>query len=253
VGELVVTSFGGSFRGGRKTNEDALGQREPRDPEVQGRLGSLYVVADGMGGHRAGEVASRLAVETTLAAYYQTPAEGDGALRHAIDLANRRVVETAATCEDWAGMGCTIVACLVRDARATVAHVGDSRAYLIRNGDARLLTRDHLYVTEVLGLDDEAASKSRQRHVLSRALGVGEAMRADVVSVGLVSGDRIMLCTDGVSNVIEGDEIAPLIGRLTPNAAVRRLLALTRARRTPDNASALVISVAAASTAGRLL
>jgi len=246
VSELVVTSFGGSFRGGRETNEDALGKREPRDPEIQGRQGSLYVVADGMGGHQAGEIASQLAVETTLDAYYRTLDEGDEALRHALIAANRRILETASTCEKWAGMGCTIVACLVHDVRATVAHVGDSRAYLIRNGDARLLTRDHLYVTDVLGLDADAARKSRHRHVLSRALGGDATTQADVVSVSLLSGDRIMLCTDGVSNVIQDEEIAAVIDHLTPTAAVRRLLALTRARRTPDNASAMVISVATA-------
>jgi protein phosphatase len=251
VSPLVVTASGRSFRGRRETNEDAFGQREPRDPEVQSRQGSLYVVADGMGGHRAGEVASRLAVDTTLEAYYQTPADGDGALRRAIAAANRRILERAASCEAWTGMGCTIVACLVREACATVAHVGDSRAYLIRDGVARPLTRDHLFVTEVLGLDDARARKSRQRHVLSRALGADPEIRADVVSVDLAAGDRLMLCTDGVSNVVEDGELGSVIAALPPGAAVRRLLALTRMRRTSDNASALVIAVGAASAGAR--
>ena len=246
MSDLVATSFGGSYRGRRRTNEDALGKREPRAPEIQGRHGSLYVVADGMGGHRAGEIASRIAVEATLTAYYETPADGDGALRRAVNAANRRIFETAATRDDWANMGCTLVACLVHEVRATVAHVGDSRAYLIRDGEARLLTRDHLYVKEVLGLDDDAASKSGQRHVLSRALGVGEVIQADVVSVGLTAGDRILLCTDGVSNVVQDSEIAEVIDQLPPTAAVRRLLALTRVRQTADNASAMIVALAPA-------
>jgi protein phosphatase len=249
VSALAVTASGRSFRGRRETNEDAFGQREPRDPEVRSRQGSLYVVSDGMGGHQAGEVASRLAVETTLEAYYQAPPDGAGALRRAIEAANRRILERAASCEAWAGMGCTIVACLVRDACATIAHVGDSRAYLIRAGAARQLTRDHLFVTEVLGLDEARARTSRQRHVLSRALGADAGTQADVMSVDLAPGDYLVLCTDGVSNVVQDEELASVIAGHPPGAAVRRLLALTRMRRTSDNASALVISVAASAEA----
>ena len=249
---LLVTASGRSFRGRRETNEDALGQREPNDPAVRGRHGSLYVVADGMGGHQAGEVASQLAVETTLDAYYRASADDDGALQRAIDAANQRILETAASCESWTGMGCTIVACAVRGAGATIAHVGDSRAYLIRAGVTRRLTRDHLFVTEVLGLDEERARKSRQRHVLSRALGSDHGTQADVVSVELASGDSLMLCTDGVSNVVEDEELAGVLAGLAPHAAVRRLLALTRMRRTAVNASALVISNAAPPAAGAL-
>jgi protein phosphatase len=219
--------------------------REPEDPGIRQRHGSLYVVADGMGGHRAGEIASRLAVEATLDAYYRMPPSGDGALPRAIGVANRHILESASTREEWAGMGCTIVACLVREGGATIAHLGDSRAYLIRDGHVRLLTRDHLYLTEVLGLEEAAARRSRQRHVLSRALGVGEALEVDVDAVALVAGDRIVLCTDGVTNVVDGDELPAIVDGVSPCAAVRRLLALARDRRTADDASALVIELMA--------
>jgi protein phosphatase len=107
----------------------------------------------------------------------------------------------------------------------------------------RRLTRDHLYVTDVLGLPDEAARASRQRHVLSRALGVVETLQPEVVSVPLEAGDRILLCTDGVTDVVGDEEIGAVIDRPTPRRSVRRLLALARLRRARDNASALVIGV----------
>jgi protein phosphatase len=240
---MRVRSFGGSWRGPLPNNEDALGKREPQEAALQASKGALYIVSDGMGGHRAGEVASRLAVETILDGYYRVPGETTDALRVAVEAANKRILTAAESNEAFAGMGCTVVACVVRDSQATIAHVGDSRIYLAHRGSVRLLTRDHLYVTDVLGLDESQASQNPRRNVLSRALGIRPEIGVDVADVQLHGGDRLLLCTDGLSNVIEHDDVRWLLGGASPRAAARRLLALARLRKTRDNASALVVFV----------
>ena len=240
---LAATSFGASFRGGRPHNEDALGKREPRAAAMLASRGRLYIVADGMGGHRAGEVASGLAVETVLDAYYRSGESPAVSLSSAIEAANSRIAQAGASDEERAGMGCTVVACALHGAEATIGHVGDSRAYLLRAGAVRRLTRDHLYVIDVFGLSEDAAASSRGRHVLSRALGVDEQVKVDLVTIPIAAGDRLLLCTDGVTNVVTDDEIGVLLARPSPRAAVRRLLALARLRRTRDNASAIAVSI----------
>jgi protein phosphatase len=240
---IVTRSFGASWRGRRPANEDALGKREPVDAALRGRLGCLYVIADGMGGHQAGEVASAVAVETVLDAYFRADADPSTALRGAVAAANRRVCEAAGSSPEWEGMGSTLVACAIVDGTACVAHVGDSRAYLVRDGRCIRLTRDHLWVIETLALDDAAAARHPRRNVLSRAIGVDEAVEADCVVHPLAPGDRVLLCTDGLTNAVQDDEIHALLLRPTPRAAARRLVALARLRRTRDNASTIAVFV----------
>ncbi len=189
----------------RKGNED----RYALAPEL-----GLYVVADGMGGHTAGQVASELAAEAALRAIQTL----DGAaatlsekLRYAVASANRSIFSTAQRQPEYAGMGTTLVALLTEGERAALAHVGDSRAYLVRGGRIRQLTDDHSIVGELLRrneISEDAAREHPHRHVLTRALGVRETVEPDLAELSPEAGDTFVLCSDGLTNHVEDHEIA---------------------------------------------
>jgi protein phosphatase len=239
----AVRSYGGSYIGRRRNNEDSLGKREPSDPEVRRRRGCLYVVCDGMGGHSAGEIASRLAVETLLKEYYAAPSEPGESLVAAIQLANTRIYQEAGEDLDRAGMGCTVVACVILEDRAIIAHVGDSRAYLARNGELKLLTRDHLHITEDLGLDQEVARRHRLRHMLSRALGRGPDVQVDCETWPWLPGDRFLLCSDGLSNALSESEFQTGLSEPAPREAVAWLLRQAEENQADDNSSGIVVAI----------
>ncbi len=192
----------------RKENED----RYALAPEH-----GLYVVADGMGGHTAGQVASELAVEAALMAIRTL----DGAaatlsekLRYAVTSANRTIHTAAQRQPAYAGMGTTLVALLADGSRAALAHVGDSRAYLIRGSRIRQLTDDHSIVGELLRrneISEDAAREHPHRHVLTRALGVREAVEPDLAELSPAPGDIFVLCSDGLTNHVEDHEIAKAV------------------------------------------
>lgn len=239
----AVRSYGGSYIGRRRNNEDSLGKREPGDPEARRRLGCLYVVCDGMGGHSAGEIASRLAVETILKEYYAAPSDPAESLVAAIQLANTRIFQEAGEDLDRAGMGCTVIACVILEDRALVAHVGDSRAYLFRDGGLKLLTRDHLHITEDLGLDQEVAKRHRLRHMLSRALGKGPEVQVDCETRPWLPGDRFLLCSDGLSNALSEAELGAGLSEPAPREAVAWLLRQAEENQADDNSSAIVVAI----------
>jgi protein phosphatase len=189
----------------RKENED----RYALSPQL-----SLYLVADGMGGHTAGQVASELAAETALQAIQTL--EGAAAslterLRYAVAAANRAIYSQALQHTEYAGMGTTLVALLADQGRAALAHVGDSRAYLIRGRRIRQLTDDHSIVGELLRrreISEDAAREHPHRHVLTRALGVRRSVEPDLVELALEPHDVFVLCSDGLTNHLEDQEIA---------------------------------------------
>ncbi|MAE95056.1 MAG: hypothetical protein CL910_10380 [Deltaproteobacteria bacterium] len=188
----------------RKGNED----RYALAPEL-----GLYLVADGMGGHTAGQVASELAAEAALRAIQTL----DGAaatlsekLRYAVASANRSIYSTAQQQPEYAGMGTTLVALLADGERAALAHVGDSRAYLVRGDRIRQLTDDHSIVGELLRRNEISETDAREhphRHVLTRALGVRETVEPDLAEISPTDGDVFMLCSDGLTNHVEDHEI----------------------------------------------
>ena len=188
-----------------KGNED----RYALAPEL-----GLYLVADGMGGHTAGQVASELAAEASLRAIQTL----DGAaaslaekLRFAVTSANRSIYSTAQQQPEYAGMGTTLVALLAEGERAALAHVGDSRAYLVRGGRIRQLTDDHSVVGELLRRNEISENDAREhphRHVLTRALGVREHVEPDLAEISPAEGDVFVLCSDGLTNHVEDHEIA---------------------------------------------
>jgi serine/threonine protein phosphatase PrpC len=177
----------------------------------------FYIVADGMGGHRAGQVASELAVEAARKAI-EALADASASLvekcRYAVSSANKAIYGAALDNPELAGMGTTLVSVLVEDERAALAHVGDSRAYLVRGLKIRQLTDDHSIVGDLLRrheISEDDAREHPHRHVLTRALGVRKVVEPDLAELTLLPGDVFVLCSDGLTNHIEDHEIGKLV------------------------------------------
>lgn len=230
---------------GQRTNQDAVAQYVPRDPVLAARKGALFVVADGMRGCPAGEVASRLAAQTVLGAYYAGPSPDPvQSLQAAVGTADGWLRYWAAARPDLRGMGTTLTAVVVRGGELIVAHVGDSRAYLVRGGRAWPLTRDHTWVADALArglLTQQEAASHPWRHMLTRNLG-GSSAAVDVRRVVYAPGDRLVLCSDGVSGLVASHEIGWLAAR-SPRQAARALVGTARQRGGQDDASAIVVSL----------
>ncbi len=230
----------------RRSNQDRFGMDEQL---------SLYVVCDGMGGAAGGEVASELAVDTFLQIARQElacvscdPAERTPqALRRAVAAANRAVLERARWEMPLRGMGSTLVAARVEGDRATVVHVGDSRAYLVRDGAAQQLTNDHSYVAEQLrlGLMEPAqAALSPMRSVITRAIGADTDVQPDVMSVAIQAGDTLLLASDGLTRHVADAEIAALLSSAAgAEDACAALVEMAKARGGSDNVTCLVLKV----------
>lgn len=234
----------------RPRNEDFLGYILPSSPEQNRSHGWLFAVADGVGGQRQGEVASRAAVEEVLAGFRRAPAmESHGPLlTRLVQASNARICDTEAMAGPaGAGMASTIVVCALRFDRATIAHVGDSRCYLIRKGQARVMTNDHTVANEQLhlGILSQAEAESvPTRHVLSRSLGNGLFVKVEVNETQLQPGDILMLCSDGLYNAVSSAEIAYTVSRGGDlNAAASTLVASANRQDGSDNISVQLIAV----------
>lgn len=189
---------------------------------------SLYLVADGMGGHAAGEVASKIATEA-ISEFISHTVEDDGTWPHAYDenfsrntnrlmsalrVANTRVIDAMKKDARLRGMGTTVVACLIDDERASVAHVGDSRAYLIRDDQMSRITSDHSWVFEQVqaGMLTEAeAEKHPLRNVITRALGGGNNVIPDASEIDVRAGDHFLFCSDGLTGMVTEDDILRIV------------------------------------------
>ena len=196
----------------RQLQEDSCIWYDPGDDrDTLARKGRLYVVADGMGGYAAGEVASKLAVNTIAQAYQADPdPDVPASLLRAIDAANSAIYQQSQSGTN-AGMGTTVVCAVVRGDELFVAHVGDSRAYLLQGDELRQIMRDHTLVNELLlrnAITPEQARAHPDRHVLSRALGKKASVTADVGEPWhLQSGDMVLLCSDGISGYLSDEQI----------------------------------------------
>ncbi len=224
----------------RARNEDSIG--------FDAGLG-LLAVADGMGGHNAGDVASLLAIEHIFAAA-EAAAEGpptphdDRRLQDAVRRANDAILGAADLDADRAGMGTTVVAAWLSETHVDVAHVGDSRLYRLRDGALELLTRDHSQVQELVDrgiLTPAQARASNRRNYLSRALGTDPEVRIDCARHALRGGDEFLLCSDGLTNMLEDEEIAAVLQAIrSAQAAAERLVALANERGGRDNISVVI-------------
>ena len=225
----------------RGRNEDFLGAFEPDDPELLHSRGRLFVVADGMGGLTRGDVASRVAVETLRAAYYATERREPlpESLRLSVQIANDAVHRESLVAGGDEPMGTTLTALVVRDQDAFLAHVGDSRAFLVRGRWIRQLTEDHSLVAELVRDGVIKASEAEHHpsaHVVTRALGVGVDVEVEVQGpLALRRGDALVLSTDGLTRQVTAQEIRKLAVSRPPRVACEALISLANERGGPDN------------------
>jgi PPM family protein phosphatase len=234
----------------REGNEDYVGHVPAATPERARSHGWLFALADGVGGHDLGEVASRTAVESILADFRQaTAGEPHSALLgRLVQRANTSVIDAGhASGSLRSSMATTVVACALRFDRASVAHVGDSRCYLIRRGQTVLLTRDHTVANEHarLGLlSPEGVAGSPTRHMLSRSLGSDLIVNVDVDEHQVFVGDVLLLCSDGLHGSVTASEMASVTGHGGDLAvAARRLVDIANQRDGSDNITLQLIRV----------
>ncbi|MEO0604618.1 MAG: Stp1/IreP family PP2C-type Ser/Thr phosphatase [Myxococcota bacterium] len=223
---------------------------------------NLFVVADGMGGHAGGEYASAIAVNTVEEVVTSLELEGmagEGAdadpieitrhkLSHAIRLAGRRIFDKARQQPSYHGMGTTAVVLLVQSPNAFVAHVGDSRLYLVRDGEVRQITEDHSLIAEKVKhglITPEEAKNHRMRNVITRSLGYQEEVDVDLQVLEVASGDQFLLCSDGLSGFVSAEEIGEVLASHGTQEAARQLVMMACDRGGDDNITAIIARVEA--------
>jgi PPM family protein phosphatase len=241
----------------RDHNEDFLGHYAPANAAQARSHGWMFAVADGVGGHDRGEVASRVAIETVTAGF---PAAVAGEphtslLERLVQSANLQVYETGhGPAPGGLSMATTIVACALRYDRAAIAHVGDSRCYLVRRGQASLLTRDHTVVNDQVRLgilSSKEAANSDRRHLLSRSIGTEMFVGVETSEHQVYAGDVLVLCSDGLHGAVEGADLSAALANTSDLSRVAAsLVALAKQRDGSDNISVQIIRVRAVERVG---
>jgi len=223
----------------------------------------LFIVADGMGGHRAGDVASRLATDAIVDFFRATASddftwpfhfdarisEEENRLLTGIRIANRQIIERSSRSREYHGMGTTVVGALFspRKKKMFIGHVGDSRAYRVRGGQIQQMTRDHSLVNDYLSAMPELTEEQKSelpKNVITRALGMQDQVSVDLQSDDTAAGDTYVLCSDGLSGMIDDSEILEVVSR-TPDLeeACRKLIQLANEHGGEDNITALVVRI----------
>ena len=231
----------------RKQNQDAY-RIEQLDRETL-----LCVVCDGMGGAKSGNIASTLAMEVFVEEIRRSWVKKmesdrvDQMLRSAVKLANFTVFDQAAQFEDFDGMGTTLVAVLLRGKRATVVHVGDSRAYGINADGIHQLTRDHSLVQMMVDRGDLTAEQAKSypgKNFITRAIGTEPTVMCDIGHFDVEKGDYLLLCSDGLSNMMDDQEILfEAVHGVNKRQCCKRLLDIAKLRGSPDNVTSILVSV----------
>ena len=228
----------------RSANEDSVLCEPVDSPDVEQR-GLFCVVADGMGGHAGGDVASSIAVQKARDVYYTADVDTvEEALMQAIETANRDVFAESHGKTGRDQMGSTMTAVVVLGAKAVVGHVGDSRCYLVEDGELKQITRDHSWVSDEVqagALTPEEARVHPRRNLITRALGLRPDVEVDVHQFSLKPGSVVLVCSDGLHGPVGDEEILAQLQRLPPQEAVDSLISLANERGGPDNISAVVI------------
>ncbi len=234
----------------RTLNEDSIRTIQPEDEKLQATRGELLIVADGMGGHQSGEVASRQSADTVSQRYYELTGGPAAALVQAIRDANAAVFRRAQK-ENRQGMGTTVVAAARVGEKLYIAHVGDSRLYLIRDGGIQRLTEDHSLVAEQVAagvITEEEAERHPYRNVISRAVGTTPEVEVELARLSplpLQEGDVIVLCSDGLTEHVKPRRILQLVQNRTPEEATKVLIDAAKAGGGSDNISVIMARVGA--------
>ena len=238
----------------RSENQDFGALTTPKEEAVSPAGGRLLIVADGMGGHRGGATASRIATETVKAQYLGSETKDIGtALHDALTRANARVYSESQTNPELRGMGTTTSALVIRGTEGWFAHVGDSRIYMVRGDAVKQLTEDHSLVATMVReglLTAEEAENHPRRNVLQRSIGVGEEVEIDVRGpIELQENDTFVLCSDGLHGLVKEDEIKD-IAKLPIQQAANDYVKLALERGAPDNVTVIVARIVRADQLG---
>lgn len=236
----------------RANNEDNMISIVPQDAQVMGKKGALFVVADGMGGHEKGEVASEMVVNIVNTTYYKdNDVDIATALIHALKDANEAVYQRAQAAGDRDGgtMGSTCIAAVLHDETVYVANVGDSRAYIVRDGHAKQISQDHSWVAEQIRagtLTEEQARTHENRNIIFRCIGTSPEVEIDVFTEQVQDGDALVLCTDGLSNLVTDEELSTIVEQYGPQESAHHLVERANERGGPDNITAVVVRISLA-------
>ena len=235
-----MEAWGLTHRGAvRQQNQDAFAIRNLPDGRV------IALVCDGMGGARAGNIASAMAVKLFTEEFLRTSGREEERMRKAAALANREVFQRSLRDEDCAGMGTTLVAALAGEGGAVILNEGDSRAYHINQEGIVLVTRDHSLVADLVErgeLTREEARRHPNKNLITRALGADPDLMADCFRQPMDPGDYLLLCSDGLSNVVEEQEMLyEVIHGEGDEGCCQRLLDIALSRGAPDNVTAVLI------------
>jgi PPM family protein phosphatase len=239
----------------RTENEDSFCYAEPESAEEFLKRGRLVVVADGMGGHEGGQVASRLATEAVRDVFLNgTVADPADALVAAYQAAHNAILDYAHGHPEFSGMGTTCTSAVLRDGQLVYGHVGDSRLYLLRMGAITRLTRDQSYVQQMVDkglITPEEAQTHPSRNILTSALGSETSVEADFAEtpIPLQAGDLLLLCTDGLHGLVSDEEMLALSSRNPPSVACRELVEMAKARGGFDNITVQILRFDGASAA----
>lgn len=210
-----------------------------------GKLPNLFVVADGMGGHNAGDFASKYTVQQLVTSIESNPETNPiKIMRQSIEAANKELITKSYENSELTGMGTTLVAATVVDDYIYVANIGDSRLYIINNG-IKQITKDHSLVEEMIRLgeiDREDARNHPDKNIITRAIGAGEEIAVDFFEMKLEQGDTILMCSDGLTNMIEDEEIREIIeSQKTPEQKAEKLVQIANKNGGKDNIAVIII------------
>lgn len=222
----------------REINEDYLGCYEDTEKKI-------YIVADGVGGHNAGEVASKLAVETIIEYINSVCCNEDlsKVLKEAIEVANKKVFEASKTDLSLYGMGTTITCCFLKENKTVVGNVGDSRCYIVKDQNIYQVTRDHSLVQQLVddgSITQEEAQVHPNKNIITRALGTSANVEADIYTLTLKEINKVILCTDGLSDCITQDEMFDIVINNDVNTACKKMIDLSKQRSGRDNISVII-------------
>jgi serine/threonine protein phosphatase PrpC len=235
----------------RENNEDKFDFYEPDEEPLLAARGSVYLVCDGMGGHNAGQIASELAAKQFLHAYYHLGGTAQEAARHAILQAHHYIAEMASKIPSRYGMGTTLTALILKQDEGILAHVGDSRCYRLREGVFEQLSRDHTLVAHLVEqgiLTPEQARYHPQRNVIRQAVGVAdpsEPLEPDIETFALQVGDLYLLCSDGLTDMVDDAEIEAILRDEPPTRAAWRLVDRALANGGRDNITIVLVRIVA--------